>query len=58
MHRSAEAWGILVLAVLVAVMLWINTRGWAFVITAALVVLFGFLCFEEGEGSRRRSHRQ
>ena len=53
-RRSAEAWGILVLAVLLFVMLGLNMRGWAFVITAVLVVLFGFLCFEEGEGSRRR----
>lgn len=51
---SAEAWGILVLAVLVFVMLGLNMRGWAFVITAVLVLLFGFLCFEEGEDSRRR----
>jgi hypothetical protein len=52
-RRSAEMWGILVLAVLTLAMLWINTRGWAFAITVVLVVLFGFLCYEEGEANRR-----
>jgi hypothetical protein len=51
--RSVEAWGILVLGVLLVAMLWLNTRGWAFAITVVLVVLFGFLCYEEGEASRR-----
>ena len=54
---SAEAWGILVLAVLLFVMLGINMRGWAFVITTVLVLLFGFLCFEEGEVNRRGRRR-
>lgn len=52
-RRSAEMWGIVVLAVLVLAMLWINTRGWAFAITVVLVVLLGFLCYEEGESARR-----
>ncbi len=56
-RRSAEAWGILVLAVLVVGMLWINMTGWAFAISVVLVVLFGFLCYEEGEDSRRRWRR-
>ncbi len=55
-RRSAEAWGILVLAVLVVGMLWINTQGWAFAITGVLVGLFGLLCFEEGEATRRGRH--
>ena len=52
-RRSAEAWGILVLAALVFGMLWLNTRGWALAITVVLVALFGLLCYEEGEANRR-----
>ena len=54
--RSADAWGILVLAVLVVGMLRINTRGWAFAITVVLVLLFGLLCYEEGEAACRGRH--
>ena len=57
-RRSAEAWGILVLAALVFAILWLNTRGWAFAITVVLVLLFGFLCYEEGEDSRRSWRRR
>jgi hypothetical protein len=57
-RTSAETWGIVVLAVLVFGMLWINTRGWAFAITVVLVVLFGLLCYEEGEDNRRRWRRR
>ena len=57
-RRSAEAWGILVLAALVFTMLWINTKGWALAIIVVLVVLFGLLCYEEGEDSRRSWRRR
>ena len=57
-RRSAEVWGILVLAVLVFGMLWINTKGWALAIAVVLVVLFGLLCYEEGEDSRRAWRRR
>jgi hypothetical protein len=56
-RRSAEAWGILILAVLLAGMLWINMTGRALTITVVLVVLFGFLCYEEGQDSRRSWRR-
>lgn len=56
--RSAEAWGIAVLAVALLAMLWINTRGWVFLITLGLVVLFGLLCYEEGEANRRAWRRR
>ena len=55
--RSAEAWGILVLGVLLLAMLWINTRGWAFALSVVLVVLFGLLCYEEGEATWRARRR-
>lgn len=57
-RRSAEAWGILVLAVLLVGMRWINLTGWALAITVVLVVLFGFLCDEAGEDSRRAWRRR
>ena len=57
-RRSAEVWGILVLAVLVFGMLWINLTGWALAITVVLVALFGLLCYEEGEDSRRAWRRR
>lgn len=57
-RRSAEAWGILILAVLLAGMLWINMTGRALTITVVLVVLFGFLCYEEGQDSRRSWRRR
>jgi hypothetical protein len=56
-RRSAEAWGILILAVLLAGMLWINMTGRALTITVVLVVLFGFLCYEEGQDSHRSWRR-